>query len=301
MGYFRTMMGVAGTLALVGLGGCESSNSQGVLDADNTGLDMGVDAGAERSDADAAALPEIGHGKSTLNIDVDGISREFLVHVPQSVDGSKEVPLVVMIHGTTGSGLKFYNISGWVDKANQEGFIAAFPSALVYCLSQDGNDNGTFEPNEVDIVTKWAAGTLGGEKMPLCTEAQAMSHQKTGDIETHVLRDDVVFISQMLSTLQQNLPIDSKQMYVSGFSNGGEMSGRLLLEMSDVFAAFSMAAGTPPPSEGPVVRQAPVAVTIGELDDEILKAINSTRETPLETFLVPPATQKKWQGLKTLM
>src|SRR5262245_18049069 len=104
-----------------------------------------------------ATAPAVPHGRLVRRLMVDGIEREFLIHVPQRVDGSARVPVVIMIHGTSGSGGKFYNISGWVEKADATGFIAVFPSALSYCLGDDDDRDGVVEPDEYRITTKWAA------------------------------------------------------------------------------------------------------------------------------------------------
>ena len=76
-------------------------------------------------------------GRIVRHLTVDGVVREVVLHVPDSVNGSQDVPVVFMLHGTSGDGDKFYNISGWKEKADQEGFIAVFPSALTYCFGED--------------------------------------------------------------------------------------------------------------------------------------------------------------------
>ena len=66
--------------------------------------------------SEAGAQSAIPHGKVVRHLMVDGVQREVVLHVPDSVDGSSDVPVVFMLHGTSGSGHKFYNISGWVEK-----------------------------------------------------------------------------------------------------------------------------------------------------------------------------------------
>ena len=52
-------------------------------------------------------------------ITADGFQREYWVHVPEYIKNSSNPGLVVMLHGTSGNGLKFYNISGWAEKADR--------------------------------------------------------------------------------------------------------------------------------------------------------------------------------------
>ena len=72
-----------------------------------------------------AACVAVGEGKAEAgrivrHLTVDGVVREVVLHVPDSVNGSQDVPVVFMLHGTSGDGDKFYNISGWKEKAAAE-------------------------------------------------------------------------------------------------------------------------------------------------------------------------------------
>jgi polyhydroxybutyrate depolymerase len=205
------------------------------------------------------------------------------------VDGSQAVPAVFMLHGTSGDGDKFYNISGWVEKAEAEGFVAVFPSALTYCLGDDEDQDGAIEPDEFKVTTKWAAGALGTPVMPLCSDEQiaALPPAKRDRIETRVLRDDVAFVDAIVAALQVELPVDRRRLFVSGFSNGASMSGRLLIERSDAFAAFAMAAGLPV-VPGPAARPAPAVFTVGSLDDRFLVPLGLPSLPIDETFLDIP-------------
>ncbi len=49
--------------------------------------------------------------------------------------------------------------------------------------------------------------------------------------------DDVQFIAQLVKKLQSEYRFDSKRVYVTGASNGGMMTFRLLIEKPDLFAA----------------------------------------------------------------
>lgn len=147
----------------------------------------------------------------TLN--VEGKNREFIVFQPAGIQESSPVPVVFMLHGTSGDGEKFYNISGWKEKAAKEKFYAIFPSSLAYCITEDGVKSTT---------TKWRHYDL---------DSIACPGQK--------IYDDVKFFREMLKFLQSKYPIDPKRVYVSGFSNGGQFSFRLAVEASDVVAAVA--------------------------------------------------------------
>ena len=155
-------------------------------------------------------------GKNNYTVEHDNVDRKFIVHVPSNYDGSQSVPLVYMIHGTTGNGANTWSISGWKEKAEEEGFIAVFPTSWSYEI---------VDLNEVQ--TKWI------------------------ESEWHIfiknpaeIKDDVGFIKKIHRHLLNTFNIDETRVYATGFSNGGRfVNTRLLVEMSDVFAAVATASG----------------------------------------------------------
>ena len=182
-------------------------------------------------------------GKHHQTLLVSGLSRQFIVYVPAKAQGPALAPVVIMNHGTSGDGERFYNISGWKEKADQEGLIAVFPTALVHCYHEDENRDGDFDdPGEQKVTTKWNAGQFD-QNLPLCTaqEIAALPPDKRA-MADHPLADDIPFFHGLLDFLAANYSVDTKRIYVSGFSNGGSMSSRLAVEMTHRFAAAASAA-----------------------------------------------------------
>jgi polyhydroxybutyrate depolymerase len=245
---------------------------------DDAGAAFEVDAGTMTVDGQAvdAPAPDGGAvdntpGKHTHHLVADFAQREVLVYVPQRAVGQR-VPVVMMLHGTSGDGEKFFNISGWREKADAEGFIAVFPTAMVYCEKEDENYDGDFDdPGEKAVTTKWAAGKLGTAVMPVCTAAElALLTPAQRALADHPIYDDVAYIRGILDLLAQGYVIDTHRVYVSGFSNGGSMAGRLAQEMSDRFAAVSCASGFMDSPGVPVASPITVVLDIGELDEKML-------------------------------
>lgn len=152
-------------------------------------------------------------GKNEFNKVMDGEERNFLVHVPQSYTGDAQVPLLFMLHGSSGTGTKFYNISGWVQKSEEENFIAVFPTALEYPVLEHNNM----------LVTKWSADGL---------EYQIPAG--------YPIKDDLPFFDELIKWCEEQFNIDPGRIYISGFSGGGAfVKSRILDEMNDRFAAAS--------------------------------------------------------------
>lgn len=208
---------------------------------------------------------------------VDGIQRRYIVHVPRRALETRNPAAVFMFHGTSGDGEEFYDISGWKEKAEAEGFIAVFPSSLTYCLKEDENRDGDFDDaGETKVTTKWAAGALGApEVMPLCSpEEIAALPPEQQKLVDHGIADDVAFVDTMIDDLIRNHRVDPRRIYASGFSNGGGFVSRLVQERSDRFAAIHAAAGGPflPPflAARPDIR---VIFTVGSRDANYTEAL----------------------------
>jgi len=207
-------------------------------------------------------------GKNVFEMEIDGEDRNFLIHVPESYDGSEAVPLVFMLHGSSGNGEKFYNISGWVQMSEREGFIAVFPTALEYPIAEN---NGR-------LSTKWSAEGLEVDVVP-GTE----------------IKDDIPFFREMIQLCKESFAMDASRIYVSGFSNGGGfVKSRLLPQMSDEFAAFSTCGNIGIPIFIPMqgARIPPFHILSGTRDDRTIAAFGLMEELPLqaeELFAIPTA------------
>ena len=158
-------------------------------------------------------------GKNRFTTMVDGDTREYYIHVPQSYNPGTTVPVVFMLHGTSGDGEKFYNYSGWKEVGEDENILTVFPSSWRYCI----NDNG-----EIKNTTKW--NTLPDADWFLCPGQTA--------------RNDIKFLNNIISELNSKFKIDNKRIYLAGFSNGGQMAAKCAIELSDKFAAIAENAGS---------------------------------------------------------
>ncbi len=221
-------------------------------------------------DDDAGRGAKLDPGTRRHRFEVDGIAREVIVHFPRSAERGRPVPVVFMLHGTSGDGERFLRMSGWREKATEEGFIAVFPSALTYCFFEDENRDGDFDDRgELKVTTKWAAGKLGDPAaMPLCSarEIERLRPERRALVD-HPLMDDVAYFDRMLELLAARYPVDRDRIYASGFSNGGAMTSRLALERYDRFAALSASGGTMNLDPVTVPRPLSFAFTLGAEDD----------------------------------
>ena len=146
----------------------------------------------------ACPMSSLTPGDHDLELDHDGEGREFKVHVPASYDGMSAVPLVLDFHGWTSSATAQTGASGWIEKADAEGFIVVHPQG---------------------IDDSWNGGAL------CCGTAQSRRV------------DDEGFARAIVMRLQADACIDPQRVYATGISNGGAMSHLLACNAADVFAA----------------------------------------------------------------
>ncbi|MBK8644384.1 MAG: T9SS type A sorting domain-containing protein [Saprospiraceae bacterium] len=179
---------------------------------------------------------------------LDGRVRESIIVLPSTPPPAGGYPVVFMLHGTSGDGLKFYNISGWKELGEEENFITVFPSSLRWCFTDDGIE----EHN-----TRWVNGNV-------------TDFPCSGPPQDYV--DDVKFLKVLAKRIADTFPVNEKMIFSSGFSNGCSMIHKLAIDAGDVFAAV---AGTSSPlaagdSSWPVNR-IPVWFMVGSLDDRFIK------------------------------
>jgi polyhydroxybutyrate depolymerase len=152
-----------------------------------------------------AAHTSISAGTRPDSLDFDGRIRTYLLHVPPGYDANTPLPLVFVLHGATQSPGSAEKMSDMSSKADQEHFLAVYPSGT-------GN------------VVTWNAGNCCGYA-----------------IQNHV--DDVGFLRALLEKLEHDYAVDRKRIYFTGISNGAMMSYRVACEMSDQVAAIAPVEG----------------------------------------------------------
>ncbi|MBA3872547.1 MAG: alpha/beta fold hydrolase [Anaerolineae bacterium] len=86
------------------------------------------------SEATAEATPAVrfkAAGSYTVRQQVADLTRQYIVHVPQKYfDDKKSVPLVLMLHGASGTGQGMEAFTGFDKLSDKEGFIVAYPDAI---------------------------------------------------------------------------------------------------------------------------------------------------------------------------
>lgn len=191
-----------------------------------------------------------GQGRKDFNFKFDGVDRHFVLAVPTGTVPAGGYPMVMMLHGTTGDGDKFYTISGWKELGEKEKFISVYPSSLEYCfIGTQGFKN---------VTSKWNNGEAQSVKCPNLVQD---------------FKDDVKFLRKVVDTLKRLYTINNSKIYISGFSNGSAMANKLAIEMSDVFAAAASCSGLMSSLDSAKPRRyIPIWQTIGTQDAFLIES-----------------------------
>lgn len=135
----------------------------------------------------------------------NGRERTWLVNVPESFRPGRPTPLVIAMHGGGGSAERFEPESGWTPVSEREGFIVVYP-------------DGGLDP-------------AGGD---LAWDSFDFSNSPPNDLD---------FLLALVSFVKREFPIDDRRVYLTGFSNGSQMTNTLACSYADVFAAFAPVSG----------------------------------------------------------
>lgn len=186
-------------------------------------------------------------GKNRFTTVVNGDTREYYVHVPKSYNRATAVPVVFMLHGTSGDGDKFYNISGWKEVGEAENVLTVYPSSWRHCIIDDGKRANTTKWNIYPGSFEYCAG--------------------------EVPKDDIRFLQQVIDELCNKFTVNQRMIYMVGFSNGGQMTARVGVEMSDRIAAVVSSAGFFQPGIAYAPKRLlPNLIQVGTNDDRYTKA-----------------------------
>jgi len=207
----------------------------------------------------------------SLKLAVSGREREALVYVPSGYDGHRPLPLVLLFHGAAGTARAMMRTTGWVEKAEREGFIAVFP---------EGTRPDPRRPPLLSNPQTWDDGSghfLG--------RAEGV--------------DDVGFVRALLDALSEAFVLDAERVYAAGFSNGGSFVFRLGVELSEHLAAIAAVAGVFWPTERRPRRPVPLIYFLGEADPLVPPGGGRVRLPSGEEIEMPPVAEslERWARL----
>jgi polyhydroxybutyrate depolymerase len=186
----RSSSPVAGSSALIEDASIETPDAS-ITDA---GADAAADGGAPPPAACSAVV-----GEDDREIEVGGLARRYLLHVPSTpLAPAKPLPLVVDLHGLLTHAAFERAASGLAAVADREGFVVAYPEAIDAAWSLADDD---------------------------CCAVSSV--------------DDIGFVRTLVEALLESGCVDAQRVYAVGVSAGGGLAQQLACRAADVFAAVA--------------------------------------------------------------
>jgi polyhydroxybutyrate depolymerase len=197
----------------------------------------------------AAAAEPRAAGWHEQTMDVAGVERVYRCYVPSNAPAHPAV--VVLLHGGQQSMREIFDnkvggARGWLTLAEHEGFLLLTP-------------NGTNPEN---------GDTMGDD--------QIWNDLRAPDSKRRSTNDDVRFVGQLLDWAAATLGADTNRAYVTGASNGGMMTYRLLVDTPERFAAG--------------------AAFVAALPGDLTRAHQPARPVPLMIANATKDPMIKWEG-----
>jgi|GEM_PF-976230 len=140
----------------------------------------------------------------TRNVSVNGVARSYLLYVPPSYSPATPAPVVMNLHGWAGTSQSYMNYGDLRPQANADGFLLAYPQALV----------GPSGVTEWDSAGPYAWGA-----------------------------DEVGFMEALLNDLEANFSVNTDRCYILGFSSACSAVWDTACQLNDRIAAASTVAG----------------------------------------------------------
>jgi polyhydroxybutyrate depolymerase len=165
---------------------------------------------------------------------IDHFERSYLVHIPLG-SYSANRPVVMMLHGRGGTAQSAADDFGWIQKADQEGFIVVFPQALPI---DPARPFGASLPG--DLILHW---TFKTNDSLWWTHTIAANYPYLANPEYPLIIHplDAPFLEAVFQDVLKNYDGGkARWLYVVGFSSGGEMASDFAQSTSTKIAAVAI-------------------------------------------------------------
>lgn len=216
----------------------------------------------------ATAAPASAAGLAAHTLTVDGLSRSYAVYAPASYTGREPVPVVIMLHGAGATGPGVIGETGWDKKSEQHGFLAVFPDAM--------RVDPAAPPSYLANPQLWNDGSGRGQSFLDGV-------------------NDVKFLDLLVGDLAKKYSVDTKAVFLTGFSNGASLAFRAAATLPTRFAAIAPVAGPYwPPAKPDRGKAVPTLFIIGTADP-LNPLTGGTITLPWGTFAQPPVLDRLQQ------
>jgi polyhydroxybutyrate depolymerase len=245
-------------------------------------------------------------------VDVDDLSRNFVVHPPKGYNAQQHYPVVILFPGQNQDAEEMARLTHFNQLADKEGIIAVYP------IATRGHWNIGVRPEQATATPRRGYGRhggMGGGGYPGGGypgggypggggggypggggQGGGQSGGQNPDDSRNKPEpaDDVAFLNQMLDQLATRYSLDTHRIYATGLGDGGLMALRVGCAMADRVAAIAPVGASLPKTMICLPSRAVPALFIDGTEDPIVPYGGGTYKPGQFHVLSAEDTAKAW-------
>jgi poly(3-hydroxybutyrate) depolymerase len=219
-------------------------------------------------------------------IDIDDVTRTFVVHLPKGYDSQQHYPVVILLHGQGLDADDMARLTRFNELADKDGIIAVYPNATrgrwnigVRPQTQSapmgrrggGRRGGGYPGGGGGYPGGGGGGYPGGGGGGYPGGGNSGGQQQPDESSNRPApADDVDFLNQMLDQLATKYSVDAHRIYASGLGDGGFMAMRAGCNLADRIAAIAPVGAAMPKTMICLPSRPVPAALINGTDDPIV-------------------------------
>lgn len=209
---------------------------------------QGSQAQPPQTQAPQASAPQPQFADRQESVNVEEVTRTFLVHLPKDYDIKKKYAVVLVLHDENNDAADMARISRFDQTADQHGIIIIYPNGL---HERWTNIEATSQPNRGGYGGGggghrggmggggYPGGGGGGGGYPGGGGGHRGSQGGSGGGYGAQPSNELAFFNALLDQLALEYPVDDTRIYATGFSDGGFMDFQLGCNMANRIAAIA--------------------------------------------------------------
>jgi poly(3-hydroxybutyrate) depolymerase len=254
---------------------------------------------------------------SQEKVDVNDVSRTYVVHLPQGYNQQQHYPVVILLHGRNQDAGDMARLTHFNQLADKDRIIAVYPNAA------HGSWNIGVHPEQVNQGMQprrgggrrggWGGypgggggypggggggypGGGGGGGYPSGGQGGGQNGGENPDQNRNKPEppDDVAFLNQMLDQLPLKYSVDTRRIYATGLGDGGFMALRVGCDMADRVAAIAPVGAAMPKTMICLPARAVSALFINGTDDPVVPNNGGTYKPGRFHVLSAEDSAKTW-------
>lgn len=225
-------------------------------------------------------------------IEVDNVTRSFVVHLPSGYSQAQHYPVVIVLHAQNQDADDMARLTHFNLLADKDGVIAVYPIAVrgEWNVGVKSEEQPAYQPRRGYGRRGW--GYPGGGGYP---NGGQNGGENPNDSRNHQEpADDVTFLNQLLDQLPLKYSVDIHRIYATGLGDGGFMAERVGCDIGDRVAAIAVV-GAAFPKKMICLPSRPVsALFISGTDDPIVPYDSGTYKPGHFHVLSADSTAESW-------